>query len=599
MGQYTPPLRDMQFVLHEMLEVEKHLKKLPQHAEIDAATIDTVLEEGGKFCAEVLFPLNQIGDREGCKRNADGSVTTPRGFKEAYERFCADGWGSLGGDTEFGGQGMPHVVSSAFMEMMNSANQAWTMYPGLSHGAYNALKAFGTPEQKKTYLPKLTSGEWTGTMCLTEAHCGTDLGLLKTKAEPNTDGSYSISGTKIFISAGEHDLSKNIVHLVLARLPDAPQGTKGISLFIVPKFVPKADGSTGARNGVSCGSIEHKMGIHGNATCVINLDNAKGWLVGTPNKGLNAMFVMMNSARLGVGMQSLGLAEVAYQNSLAYAKDRIQGRSLTGPKNPGKPADAIIEHPDVRRMLLTQKAYVEAARAFTYWAGLAIDREHKHPEEKIRKDNADLVALLTPVVKGFITDNGYESTTLAMQVLGGHGYIAEWGLEQYVRDARINMIYEGTNTIQALDLLGRKVLADMGAKLMKFGKGIQDLIASHAATPEMKEFTDPLGALLAEVSKLTAEIGQKAMKNPDEAGAAAVPYLRIIGHLVFSFAWVYAAGVAMKKLAGASAADAPFYKTKLITARFYFAKLYPETAGLIKQARAGSAPLMELEAVNF
>ncbi len=598
MGQYNPPLRDMQFVLHEMLEVEKHLKKLPPHADIDAATIDTVLEEGGKFCAEVLFPLNQVGDREGCTRHADGSVTTPTGFKEAYAQFVEAGWPSLGGDPDYGGQGMPHVVSSAFMEMMNSANQAWTMYPGLSHGAYNALKAFGTPEQKKTYLPKLTSGEWTGTMCLTEAHCGTDLGLLKSKAEPNADGSYSISGTKIFISAGEHDLAKNIVHLVLARLPDAPGGTKGISLFIVPKFLP-ADGGVGARNGVMCGSIEHKMGIHGNATCVINLDGAKGWMVGAPNKGLNAMFVMMNSARLGVGMQSLGLAEVAYQNSLAYAKDRLQGRSLTGPKQADKPADAIIHHPDVRRMLLTQKANVEAARAFTYWAGLAIDREHKHPDEKVRKDNADLVALLTPVVKGFITDNGYECTTLAMQVLGGHGYIAEWGLEQYVRDARINMIYEGTNTIQALDLLGRKVLMDGGAKLMKFGKGISDLIASHAADPSMKEFTDPLGALMAEVQKLTAEIGGKAMKNPDEAGAAAVPYLRIIGHLVFSFAWCFAAGVATKKLAGASAADAPFYKAKLTTARFYFAKLYPESASLIKQARAGSAPLMELEAVNF
>jgi alkylation response protein AidB-like acyl-CoA dehydrogenase len=595
MPQYTPPLRDMQFVLHEMLEVEKRLKVLPPHADIDAATIDTVLEEGGKFCAEVLYPLNQVGDREGCKRHDDGSVTTPTGFKEAYRQFVEAGWPSLGCDPEYGGQGLPHVVDSAFMEMMNSANQAWTMYPGLSHGAYNALKAFGTPEQKALYLPKLTSGEWTGTMCLTEAHCGTDLGLLKTRAEPQADGSYAITGTKIFISAGEHDLAPNIVHLVLARLPDAPQGTKGISLFIVPKFIPDANGKPGARNGVMCGSIEHKMGIHGNATCVINLDNAKGWMVGAPNKGLNAMFVMMNSARLGVGMQSLGLAEVAYQNSLAYAKDRIQGRALTGPKNPGKAADPIIVHPDVRRMLLTQKAYVEAARAFTYWAGLAIDYEYKHPDEKIRKDNADLVALLTPVVKGFITDNGYESTTLAMQVLGGHGYIAEWGLEQHVRDARINMIYEGTNTIQALDLLGRKVLGDMGARLMKFGKVIEGLIKSHAGNEAMKEFTEPLAALAKEVQVLTAEIGQKAMKNPDEAGAAAVPYLRIIGHLVFSFAWCYAAGVAVKKL---NSGD-PFYKAKLTTARFYFAKLYPETAALIRQIRAGSQPLMELDAAQF
>jgi alkylation response protein AidB-like acyl-CoA dehydrogenase len=595
MPQYTPPLRDMQFVLHEMLEVEKRLKVLPPHADIDAATIDTVLEEGGKFCAEVLYPLNQVGDREGCKRHADGSVTTPTGFKEAYKQFVEAGWPSLGCDPEYGGQGLPHVVDSAFMEMMNSANQAWTMYPGLSHGAYNALHAFGTPEQKKLYLPKLVSGQWTGTMCLTEAHCGTDLGLLKTRAEPQPDGSYALTGTKIFISAGEHDLTENIVHLVLARLPDAPAGTKGISLFIVPKFVPDANGKPGARNGVMCGSIEHKMGIHGNATCVINLDNAQGWMVGQPNRGLNAMFVMMNSARLGVGMQSLGLAEVAYQNSLAYAKERLQGRSLTGPKLKDKPADPIIVHPDVRRMLLTQKAYVEAARAFTYWAGLAIDYEYKHPDEKIRKDNADLVALLTPVVKGFITDNGYESTTLAMQVLGGHGYIAEWGLEQHVRDARINMIYEGTNTIQALDLLGRKVLGDMGARLMKFGKVIEGLIKSHAGNEAMKEFTEPLAALAKEVQVLTAEIGQKAMKNPDEAGAAAVPYLRIIGHLVFSFAWCYAAGVAMKKLGSGD----PFYKAKLTTARFYFAKLYPETTTLIRQIRAGAAPLMELDAAQF
>ncbi|HEY0916544.1 MAG TPA: acyl-CoA dehydrogenase C-terminal domain-containing protein [Solimonas sp.] len=595
MGQYTPPLRDMQFVLHEMLNVTGALKKLPAHADIDADTINTILEEGGKFCAEVLYPINQIGDREGCTYKGDGVVTTPTGFKEAYAQFVEAGWGALGMDPDFGGQGLPHVVHSAFMEMMNSANQAWTMYPGLSHGAYNALHAFGTPEQKQTYLPKLVSGEWTGTMCLTESHAGTDLGILKTKAEPVGDGTYRVTGTKIFISAGEHDMSKNIIHLVLARLPDAPPGTKGISLFIVPKFIPDADGNPGKRNDFKCGSIEHKMGIHGNATCVMNFDGAIGTLVGEPNKGLNAMFVMMNSARLGVGMQSLGLAEVAYQNSLAYAKDRLQSRSLTGPKAKDKPADPIIVHPDVRRMLLTQKAYIEAARAFSYWAGLAIDMEHKHPDEKVRKENADLVALLTPVIKGFITDNGYDSTTLAMQVLGGHGYIAEWGLEQHVRDARINMIYEGTNTIQALDLLGRKVLADGGAKLMKFGKVIQDLVKFHAENPAMKEFSEPLTALLGEVQKLTMDIGQKAMKNPDEVGAAAVPYLRIIGHLVFSFAWCYAAGVAVKKQDSGDA----FYKTKLTTARFYFAKLYPETASLIKQARAGSASLMELDVANF
>ena len=594
MPHYTPPLRDMQFVLHELLGVENALRKLTPYAAIDRETIDAVLEEGGKFCADVLFPLNQVGDREGCTIH-DGVVTTPTGFKDAYRQFVEGGWPSLGADTAYGGQGLPHVVHGAFMEMMNSANQAWAMYPGLSHGAYNALSAFGTPSLKQIYLPKLVSGEWTGTMCLTESQSGTDLGLIKTRAEPNADGSHAITGTKIFISAGEHDLAQNIIHLVLARLPDAPAGTKGISLFVVPKFLPDANGDAGVGNGVSCGSIEHKMGIHGNATCVIHLDRANGWMVGEANRGLNAMFVMMNSARLGVGMQSLGLAEVAYQNSLAYAKDRIQGRSATGAKAADKPADPIIVHPDVRRMLLTQKAYVEAARTFTYWAGLAIDREHNHPDAQVRSDNADLVALLTPVIKGFITDNGYESTTLAMQVYGGHGYIAETGVEQYVRDARINMIYEGTNTVQALDLLGRKVLADGGAKLMKFGKVIQDVVKLHDDNPAMKEFTAPLVALMAEVQKLTTEIAIKSMKNPDEAAAAAVPYLRVIGHLVFSFSWCNSAGVAMKKLDSGD----PFYKAKLSTARFYFAKLYPESASLIAQVRAGAAPLMEPDVAMF
>ncbi len=599
MPNYTPPLRDMQFVLHELLDVASAFQKIPAYAEVDRDTVDSILEEGGKFCSEVLFPLNQVGDREGCTYHGDGVVTTPTGFKEAYAQFVEAGWGALGMDPDFGGQGLPHVIHSAFMEMMNSSNQAWTMYPGLSHGAYNALQAFGTPEQKQTYLPKLVSGQWTATMCLTEAHAGTDLGILKTKAEPNADGSYAISGTKIFISAGEHDMAENIIHLVLARLPDAPPGTKGISLFIVPKFIPDDSGECGARNTFQCGSIEHKMGIHGNATCVLNFDAATGWLVGAPNKGLNAMFVMMNSARLGVGMQSLGLAEVAYQNSLAYAKDRLQARSLTGVKAKDKPADPIIVHPDVRRMLLTQKAYVEAARTFTYWAGLAIDREHMHPDEAVRKDNADMVALLTPVVKGFITDNGYESTTLAMQVLGGHGYISEWGLEQHVRDARINMIYEGTNTIQALDLLGRKVLGDMGAKLVKFGKIISDLVAAHKNDPDMKEFTDPLAALSAEVQKVTMEVGQKAMKNPDEVGAAAVPYLRLVGHMVFSYSWASAASVALKKSKDPETSADTFYKTKLSTARFYFAKLYPETAALLAQVRAGSSSLMELDEAAF
>jgi butyryl-CoA dehydrogenase len=445
------------------------------------------------------------------------------------------------------------------------------------------------------YLPKLVSGEWTGTMCLTEPHCGTDLGLLRTKAEPQADGTYKITGGKIFISAGEHDMAPNIVHLVLARLPDAPAGTKGISLFLVPKFIPNADGSPGARNAVTCGAIEEKMGIHGNATCQINLDNATGWIIGEPNKGLNEMFVMMNAARLGVGMQSLGLTEVAYQNALAYAKDRLQMRSLTGPKAPDKPADPIIVHPDVRRMLLTAKAYAEGGRAFSSYVALLIDKELNHPDEDVRKDAADQVALLTPIVKGFLTENGWIATSEAMQVFGGHGYISEWGMEQYVRDSRINMIYEGTNTIQALDLLGRKVLMDNGAKLRKFGAQIQAFIEEHGTDEAMNEFITPLADIGDKVTKLTMEIGMKAFQNPDEVGAAALPYLRVVGHLVYAYFFARMARIALDKQDSGDS----FYKAKLATARFYFARLLPETAMLIRQARSGSASLMALDADLF
>ncbi|MDB5747767.1 MAG: acyl-CoA dehydrogenase, partial [Massilia sp.] len=471
MGQYVAPIRDMQFVLHEFLNVTEEFKNLPAYQEIDADIINQVLEEGAKFTQEVLFPLNHSGDREGCHYDAaTKTVTTPKGFKEAYKQYVEAGWGALACDPEYGGQGLPVSLNNSFYEMLNSANQAWTMYPGLSHGAYECLKEHGTDEQKQLYLPKLVSGEWTGTMCLTEAHCGTDLGLLRSKAEPQGDGTYKITGSKIFISAGEHDVAENIIHLVLARLPDAPEGSKGISLFLVPKFLPNADGSLGERNPIFCGAIEEKMGIHGNATCQMNLDGAVGTLIGQPHKGLNAMFVFMNAARLGVGMQSLGLTEVAYQNALVYAKDRIQMRSLSGPKAPDKPADPIIVHPDVRRMLLTAKAYAEGARAVCSYVALQIDRELNHPDEAVRKEAAGEITLLTPIVKAFITDNGWIATSEAMQVYGGHGYISEWGMEQYVRDARINMIYEGTNTIQSLDLLGRKILMDNGAKLRAFGE---------------------------------------------------------------------------------------------------------------------------------
>ena len=595
MPTYTPPLRDMQFVLHEVLQVADEYKAMPTHAEVDADTINAVIEEGGKFASQVIFPLNMSGDEEGCTLNRDThEVTTPKGFKQAFAQYVEGGWPALACDPEYGGQGLPIVVNQCVYEMLNSANQAWTMYPGLTHGAYEALHAHGTPAQKKTYLPKLTSGEWTGTMCLTEPHCGTDLGLLRSKAEPQADGTYKITGQKIFISAGEHDFVSNIVHLVLARLPDAPLGSKGISLFIVPKFLVNADGSLGARNPVFCSGLEHKMGIHGNATAQITLDGAVGTLVGQPNKGLNAMFVMMNAARLGVGMQSLGLTEVAYQNALAYAKDRIQSRSLTGPKNKDQPADSILVHPDVRKMLLTAKAYAEGGRALSLYTALLIDRELHHPDDKVRADAAEMVALLTPIVKAFLTDNGHIATNACMQVFGGHGFIKESGMEQLVRDNRINMIYEGTNTIQSLDLLGRKVLGNNGATLKKFGKLVGALVAEEGVNEKMAEFINPLAYLGDQMTKFTTELGFRAFQNPDEVGAAAVDYLRVAGHLVFGYFWARMAQVALREI-GAGNSD-PFYQAKLQTARFYFAKLFPETATLMRTARAGSKVLMDTDA---
>ena len=593
MGQYHAPLRDMQFVLHELLQVEDELKHLPQHADTNRELIDQVLEEGSKFTSNVLFPLNHSGDREGCHLDKiTHEVTPPAGFKNAYQQFVEAGWPSVSCDPEYGGQGLPLVVNNAFYEMLNSSNQAWTMYPGLSHGAYECLHEHGTAEQKALYLPKLVSGEWTGTMCLTESHCGTDLGMLRSKAEPQADGSYKITGGKIFISAGEHDMAANIVHLVLARLPDAPAGTKGISLFVVPKFLPNADGSVGARNPIFCGAIEEKMGIHGNATCQMNMDGAIGWLIGQPNKGLNAMFVMMNAARLGVGMQSLGLTEVAFQNALAYAKDRLQMRSLSCVKAPEKAADPIIVHPDVRRMLLTAKAYAEGGRAFSSYVALQIDKELNHPDEDVRKEAADEVALLTPIIKSFITDNAWIATSEAMQVFGGHGYISEWGMEQYVRDSRINMIYEGTNTIQSLDLLGRKVLMDNGAKLKKLGAKIQAFVEEYGSDEAMSEFITPLADIGDKVGKLTMEIGMKAFANQDEVGAAAVPYLRVVGHMMYAYFFARMAKIALDKQHSGDT----FYQSKLGTARFYFARLLPETAMLIRQARAGSSSLMALDA---
>jgi alkylation response protein AidB-like acyl-CoA dehydrogenase len=594
MPSYTPPLRDMQFVMHELLNVTEDFKAIPQHAEMDVETINAVLEEAGKFASQVLFPLNISGDTEGCKYDRDThAVTTPKGFKEAYAQYVEGGWPALSCDPAFGGQGLPLAVNQCFYEMMNSANQSWTMYPGLTHGAYASLHAHGTDEQKKTYLGKMTSGEWTGTMCLTEPHCGTDLGLMRTKAEPQADGTYRITGTKIFISAGEHDMAENIVHLVLARLPDAPPGIKGVSLFVVPKYLVNADGSLGERNSIHCGGIEHKMGIHANATCQMILEDAIGTMVGQPNKGMQGMFVMMNAARLGVGNQSLGLTEVAYQNALAYAKDRIQMRSLSGPKAKDKPADPIIVHPDVRKMLLTAKAYAEGGRALAIYCSVLLEKSHYHPDEKVRKDSEEMLSLLTPIVKAFLTDNGFQSTVMCQQVFGGHGFIKEWGMEQFVRDARINMIYEGTNTIQSLDLLGRKVLGNNGATLRKFGKLVAKLVEEEGVNEKMAEFINPIAYLGDQMTKFTTEIGFKGFQNPDEVGAAAVDYLRVAGHLVFGYFWARMAQVALREIAAGN--KDPFYAAKLQTARFYFAKLFPETATLMRTARAGSKVLMDTD----
>ena len=603
MPTYKAPLRDQQFVIHELLGAVDALRAMPRYEQLDADTVNQVVEEAGRFTQDVLLPLNRSGDEEGCTHDkATHDVRTPAGFGAAFDQFREAGWQGLTAEEEFGGQALPQLLQIVFDEMRCATNQAWTMYSGLTLGAYECINHNGTPEQKGLYLPKMVTAEWTGTMCLTEPHCGTDLGMLRTKAVPHADGTYRITGNKIFISAGEHDIAKNIVHLVLARLPDAPSGTRGISLFIVPKFLPVGSGAAaqpGARNGVYCGGIEHKMGIHANSTCQMVFDDAQGWLIGEPNKGLNAMFVMMNSARLGVGVQGLGINEAAYQNAVAYARDRIQGRSLTGPKAPDKAADPIIVHPDVRRMLLTARAYAEGGRAFAYWIALMADQQLHHPDEAQRKFGADMMALMTPIVKAFMTDNGFTCASECLQVFGGHGYIREWGMEQLMRDARINMIYEGTNTIQSLDLLGRKILMDSGARLRAFGALVQDFATAHGTDPAMSEFITPLADLGDKITKLTMEVGMKAMGNQDEAGAAAVSYLRVVGHLVYAYFWARMAQVALARIAADGDGVDPFYRAKLATARFYFRRLLPETAFHIRAARAGSAALMEFEADWF
>ncbi len=598
MPQYTPPLRDMQFVLHEMLNVEAELAKLPEHEDIDAETVDAVLEEGGKFYADILQPLNAVGDREGCKLDADGNVTTPTGFRDAYQQYVAAGWPSLAADVNYGGQGLPHLLSSAFMEMINSSNQAWGMYPGLSHGAYTALLAFGTDALKDLYLPKLVSGEWTGTMCLTEPHCGTDLGILKTKADDNGDGSYAISGTKIFISAGEHDMADNIVHLVLARLPDAPEGTKGISLFVVPKFLPDADGNPGERNGVKCGSLEHKMGIHGNATAVLNFDGARGFLVGELHKGMRAMFTMMNEARLGVGIQGLSQSEVAYQNAVTYARERLQGRALAGPADPEKPADPIIVHPDIRRMLMNMKAFNEAARALVLWTAIRGDISHRGTDEAERQAADDLMGLMTPVIKGVLTDTGFKNAVDAQQVYGGHGYIAEWGMEQFVRDARIAMIYEGANGIQALDLVGRKLPAKGGRAVMAFFGEVEGFLKANAEDEAMAPYAKPLKTGLETLQQATIWFMNNAMTKPDNAGAGSTDYMHLFGLVALGYMWAQMAKVAQAKLAD-GADNKAFYETKLATGRYFMDRVMPEAQAHLARIQSGSDSMMALSADAF
>jgi len=593
MPQYNPPVRDTRFILEQVIGLDRYAD-LPGFENATPETVDAVLEQGGQFVAEVLFPINHSGDQEGCKRHDDGSVTTPAGFKEAYQAFVESGWGTLSAPTEFGGQGMPHVISTAFQEFMISSNMAFAMYPGLTHGAIASLLVKGSPEQQAMYVPKMVSGEWGGTMNLTEPQCGTDLGLIRTRAEPNADGSYAITGTKIFISSGEHDLTSNIIHLVLAKTPGAPESSKGISLFVVPKFLVNEDGSLGDRNAVTCGSIEHKMGIHANSTCVMNYDGAKGWLVGEEMKGLAAMFIMMNAARLGVGLQGLGVGEVALQNAVQYAGDRRQGRALTGPQEPNEKADTLFVHPDVRRMLMEAKAQTEGMRALCLWGALQVDLEHAATTEEERQLAADLVGLLTPVIKGVGTDIGYKVATDSQQVYGGHGYIAEWGMEQYVRDARISMIYEGTNGVQAMDLVGRKLAMNGGRAVQAFFKLVAEEAAAAKGDEKLAALAEGLEKALGHLQGATMWLAQNGFKNPNDVGAGAYPYMQLTGTVALGLMWLRMAKAANAALA-AGGGDTKFLEAKLVTARFYAERFFPDAGSLRRKIEAGSETVMALD----
>ncbi len=592
MPTYRAPVDEALFLLNDVFQLERY-GNLPGFADASPDVIEAVLREAAKLAEETLTPLNRIGDLEGCTRHDDGSVTTPAGFKAAYKQIRDGGWIGISVPAEFGGQGLPATLTEIVNEFLSSANMAFAMYPGLTQGAIAALLAHASPALKKKYLPKMVAGEWTGTMNLTEPHCGTDLGLLRTKAVKQGDGSYKITGTKIFISAGEHDLADNIIHLVLARIEGAPEGSKGISLFVVPKIVVNDDGSLGEKNGVACGSIEHKMGIHGNATCVMNYDSATGWLIGEENRGLNAMFVMMNEARLGVGVQGLAQSEVAYQNAAIYAKERLQGRSISGVKYQDKPADPIVVHPDVRRNLMTMRAFNEAARALVMWTALKADVAHRSEDEKERQSADDHMGLLTPVIKGVLTDQGFANTVMAQQIFGGHGYIAEHGMEQFVRDSRIAQIYEGANGIQALDLVGRKIGRDGGRALMAFFNEVQAYIKDKTADDAMKPYVTPLSVALGHLQQASMWFMQNAMAKPDNAGAGSYDYMHMFGLVALGYMWCRIVEAANAKFPKANG-TAPRYSAKLVTARFFMERMLPETAAHLARIQSGSASMMEL-----